>query len=943
MATFSDLSIDKVGTGYTLAASAIGPTTATSLTFNITVGAAARLAFGQQPVSTTGGATISPAVTVRILDANGNLTSSAANVSLAITSGTGASGANLGGTVTQAASGGLATFNDLSIDSAGTAYTLSATSGVLVGDTSSAFDITVGAAARLGFLLEPSNTGAGSPIAPAVQVEVRDLGGNRVTAVSKNIALAIDNNPGGGTLAGTTPVLSVAGIATFSDLAINNPGVGYTLVASATGVTSATSSAFDISIGGAAKLAFVVQPSNISGGATISPAVQVQVQDAGGNPVPGASNSVTVGIGTNPSGGALSGTKTVGAVNGIATFTTLSVDSAGSGYTLDATASGLSGTTASAFDVTVGPASQLGFRVQPANTAGGGTITPAVQVEIRDAGGNRVTGATNGVTIGLGTNPKNGTLSGTISTEAVAGVATFGLLSIDSAATGYRLSATAAGLTSATSNTFNITVGSAATLGFLVQPSDATAGAPISPAVKVEIRDAGGNRVTSATNSVTLGFVANPGGGSLSGTNPVSAVSGVVTFSNLSINKKGTGYTLQATSGSLTAVTSLAFDVAADGVDAALSSLVAATDTIGQCSYSCAPGIQAAAVTVTVKDQFGNLVAGSPIVLSANGTGNGFSPSATGNTDANGVFTAAFTSSVAEAKTISATAGAVGISQTATAAVMPVLVGAGDIADCNSVKDDATANQLDSIPGVVFAAGDNAYPNGTATNFASCYDPTWGRHKARTKPVVGNHEYDSSGTAAAYFNYFTPAVADPLGNGYGYYSFDLGTWHVVVLNSDSGVTNPTSGPAQLSWLQSDLVTHTNQCVLAIWHRPLFTSGSSNGGSSRIRRLWQALENAGAEIVINGHDHLYERFAPQDSLGSANSLGIREFIVGTGGGETHSNYVNNPPNVEASDGPTSATFSRGVMRLTLYANSYRWEFLPAQGQGTYTDSGTASCH
>jgi 3',5'-cyclic AMP phosphodiesterase CpdA len=345
-------------------------------------------------------------------------------------------------------------------------------------------------------------------------------------------------------------------------------------------------------------------------------------------------------------------------------------------------------------------------------------------------------------------------------------------------------------------------------------------------------------------------------------------------------------------------------------------------------------------VTVTVRDGLGNLVSGAPVVLSASGSGNAFAPSATGNTDVNGVFTAAFNSSDFGARTVSATAGGVNIVQTAGVAVMPVLVGAGDIADCNSVRDDATANQLDSIPGTVFAAGDNAYPNGTATNFTNCYDPTWGRQKARTKPVVGNHEYDSSGTAAAYFNYFTPAVADPLGNGFGYYSFDLGTWHVVVLNSDSGVTNPVSGPAQLSWLQSDLVGRTNQCVLAIWHRPLFTSGSSGGAGIRVRRLWQALQNAGAEIVINGHDHLYERFAPQDSLGNANSAGIREFIVGTGGGETHSNYVNSPANVEASD---AANFSRGVLRLTLYASSYRWEFLPAQGQGTYTDSGTTSCH
>jgi hypothetical protein len=940
VATFSDLSIDKVGTGYTLAASATGPTGATSGTFNITEGAPARVAFGQQPFSTTGGATISPALTVRILDANGNFTSSGANVSLAITTGTGTSGAHLAGTLSRAASAGVATFNDLSVDSAGAAYTLNATSGVLTGDTSSAFNIAVGAATRVDFVGQPSNTPPGVTIAPAVQVEVRDAGGNRVTTDNTTtVTVAIGSNPGG-TLSGTLTQQAALGLVSFPDLSINNAGSGYTLTAAATSLTGATSGSFDVVIGTATKLAFVTQPTNSTGGAVISPALQVAVQDVGGNVVPGATNSVTLAIAANPNSGTLSGTKTVAAVNGIATFSTLSLDSAGTGYTLDASASGLTGTTSNAFNVAVGPATKLGFRVQPANTAGGAAITPAVQVEIRDAGGNRVTGATNGVTIELGTNPKNGTLSGTTSSAAVAGAATFASLSIDSAATGYRLSATAAGLASTTSSTFNITIGAAAQLGFLVPPSDATAGTSIAPAVKVEIRDAGGNRVTGATNSVTVAILANPGGGTLSGTNPVSAANGVATFSNLSINKRGTGYTLQATSGALAPATSPPFDIAADGVDAALSSLVAATDTIGQCAFSCAPGIQASTVTVTVKDQFGNLVSGAPVVLSANGSGNGFSPSATGNTDAGGVFTAAYNSSIAEAKTISATAGGVGVSQTATAAVMPVLVGAGDIADCNSVRDDATANQLDSIPGVVFAAGDNAYPNGTAANFTDCYDPTWGRHKTRTRPVLGNHEYDSSGTAAAHFNYFTPAVADPLGNGYGYYSFEVGTWHIVVLNSDSGVTNPTSGPAQLTWLQNDLVGRTNQCVLAIVHRPLFTSGSSNGGSSRIRRLWQALEDAGAEIMVNGHDHLYERFAPQDSLGNATPGGIREFIVGTGGGETHSNYVNSPANVEASD---NGNFSRGVIRLTLYPKSYRWEFLHAQGQGTFSDSGTASCH
>ena len=673
------------------------------------------------------------------------------------------------------------------------------------------------------------------------------------------------------TLSGTLTQQAVLGLVSFFDLSIDNAGTGYTLTAAAAPLTGATSGSFDVVIGTATKLAFVTQPTSSTGGATISPAVQVAVQDVGGNVVPGATNSVTLAIAANPNSGTLSGTKTVAAVNGIATFSTLSLDSAGSGYTLNAASSGLTGTTSNAFNVAVGPATKLGFRVQPANTAGGAAITPAVQVEIRDAGGNRVTGATNGVTIELGTNPKNGTLSGATSTAAIAGVATFGSLSIDSAATGYRLSATAAGLASATSSTFNITVGAAAKLGFLVPPSDATAGTSIAPAVKVEIRDAGGNRVTGACNSVTLGIVANPGGGTLSGTNPVSAASGVATFANLSINKRGTGYTLQATSGALTAATSPPFDIAADGVDAALSSLVAATDTIGQCEFSCVPGIQASTVTVTVKDQFGNLVSGAPVVLSANGSGNGFSPSATGTTDAGGVFSAAFNASVAEAKTISATAGGVGISQTATAAVMPVLVGAGDIADCNSIRDDATANQLDSIPGVVFAAGDNAYPNGTATNFTNCYDPTWGRQKARTRPVLGNHEYDSSATAAPYFAYFG-AAADPLGNGIGYYSFDISTWHIVVLNSEPAGRRPHSSRG----CRAISASTSQKCILALWHEPAvhigFVGGADRqrGGSGRRSRTWAPRSSSTATITCTNGSPRRTRWGTRTPPGSGNS-------------------------------------------------------------------------
>jgi hypothetical protein len=938
VATFSDLHIDKIGAGYTLGASAPSLSGATSNTFNVVVGSAAQLSFFTQPSGTTGGATLAN-VQVEIQDAGGNRVTGATN-SVSLAFGTNANDGTLSGTIPRSAVSGVATFNDLSVDSAGAGYTLAASAAGLGGTTSTPFTITVGSAAKVGYLVPPSNTVPGQPISPDIQVEVRDLGGNRVTSSGATVSLAIGNNPSSGTLAGTTSRAASSGLATFPGLSINNAGTGYTLIASSSGLTSATSPAFDISVGSAVKLGFFVQPTATTGGTPFAPAVQVEIQDVGGNRVAGATNSVTLAIGTNPNAGTLAGTKTVAAVNGLATFSGVSLDSAGTGYTLAASASGLTGATSSAFNITVGLAAKLGFHVAPSNGTGGVAIAPAIEVEVQDAGGNRVTSAGNTVTISLATNPKSGSLSGTTVVGATGGIATFANLSIDSAASGYRLGAAATGLTGATSPTFTIAVGAAAKLGYLVQPSDVTAGVFVNPAVKVEVRDAGGNRVTTAANTVSIAIGTNAGGGTLSGTTSHAAASGVATFSNLSIDKSGTGYTLAATTNGLTGATSSGFTVSADGVDTGLSTLASSADTVGQCTTSCNPAFQTSTVTVTVKDQFGNRIAGSPVVVSANGTGNVFSPSGTGTTDANGTFTTSYNASVAENKTLAATAGGINLTQTPGLAVMPVLVGAGDIADCNSIKDDATANQLDTIPGTVFADGDNAYANGTTTNFTSCYDPTWGRHKARTRPVVGNHEYDSSGTAAPYFTYFG-AAADPLGNGFGYYSYDLGAWHVVVLNSDSGVTSPSS--SQLTWLQNDLSGRSNQCVLALWHRPIFTSGSSGGAGTRVRRLWQALENAGAEVVINGHDHLYERFAPQDSLGNATSAGIREFIVGTGGGETHGNFPNSPANVEASD---AANFSRGVLRLTLYPNSYRWEFLPAQGfpqAGTFTDSGSGTCH
>jgi hypothetical protein len=263
----------------------------------------------------------------------------------------------------------------------------------------------------------------------------------------------------------------------------------------------------------------------------------------------------------------------------------------------------------------------------------------------------------------------------------------------------------------------------------------------------------------------------------------------------------------------------------------------------------------------------------------------------------------------------------------------PVLVGAGDIAS-SGYGDGATAALLDSIPGTVFTAGDNAYPDGTASNFQDFYAPTWGRHKARTRPSTGNHDYHTAG-ASGYFGYFGAAAGDPTK---GYYSYDLGNWHVVAVNSNcSQVGGCGAGSAQEQWLRADLAANTRPCTIAYWHHPLFTSGLNHGPSTEMRPIAQALYDYNAEVVVAGHNHNYERFAPQDPNGNLDTArGIRHFVAGMGG-NSHYGFWITQPNSQARN---SDTF--GVLKFTLHAASYDWQFVPEAGK-TYSDSGTTACH
>lgn len=263
------------------------------------------------------------------------------------------------------------------------------------------------------------------------------------------------------------------------------------------------------------------------------------------------------------------------------------------------------------------------------------------------------------------------------------------------------------------------------------------------------------------------------------------------------------------------------------------------------------------------------------------------------------------------------------------------LVGAGDIASCSSRGDEATAALLDAIPGTVFTLGDNVYDNGTAREFAECYGPSWGREsiKSRTRPVPGNHEYNTRG-ASGYYDYFGAAAGDPSE---GYYAYDAGTWRVYVLNSNCGaVSGCGAGSAQERWLRGDLTANARSCVVAMWHHPLFSSGR-HGNSAATRTLYQALYDFNAELVLVGHDHDYERFAPQSTSGTLdNARGLVEIVVGTGG-RSHYGFETIRANSLVRDGDTY-----GVLRLVLSPGSWTFDFVPEAG-GTFTDSGSGTCH
>jgi len=262
------------------------------------------------------------------------------------------------------------------------------------------------------------------------------------------------------------------------------------------------------------------------------------------------------------------------------------------------------------------------------------------------------------------------------------------------------------------------------------------------------------------------------------------------------------------------------------------------------------------------------------------------------------------------------------------------VLAAGDIASTGNGKE-LTAELLDSHPnGIVLTLGDNAYDAGTLSQFQTLYHPTWGRNLLRTYPSVGNHEYNTA-SGAGYDAYFRP-WGRPIGAlGKHWYSFDYGGWHFVALNANCSIVGCAPGSEQAGWFDADLSAHATNCTLVYWHQPRFSSGSDHGSSTATQNLYEIAHSHGVDVILNGHDHNYERFAPQDAFGHADPTGPREFVVGTGGASPRSMGTIQPNSV------TSAGNVFGVLQLTLHPKSYDWRFLPAAGY-TYTDAGTASC-
>jgi hypothetical protein len=629
VATFAGCKIDLAGAGYTLTATSGGLTAVETNAFNVTVGTPALATFTVQPGGGTGGLAWDDQPVIQLLDAGGNPTVATTSVTLAITSGTGTAGAVLTctGGLTKAAVAGVATFSGCAIDKAAANYTLKVTGAGLTAATSAALTVAVGPGAKLLVKTQPGGGIAGAAWATQPVIAVADAGGNTVPDATDTVSLAIATNPGAGSLdcTGGTDLDATAGIAAFAGCNVDRTGTGYTVTASAPGLTSVTTSAFNITPSTAVSVAFTSQPGGGTGGVVWPTQPVVKVYDAYGNVVTGSTAAVTLTLSGGTPGAVLActGGNAKTAVSGVATFSGCKVDLAGTGYTITATASGLAGATSTSFGVIVGPAAQLLFSVQPGGGSGGTVWAQQPSVAVLDAGGNPVTTSTLAVTLaitsGTGTTGAVLTCTGGQISAAVAGVATFAGCKIDKSGANYTIKATGTGVTAGTSGSFSVGVGIPAKLAFASTPTSITAGAPFGTQPSIAVQDAGGNLVTTATDQVTLSITTGTGaaGASLlcTGGTLKQAGSGIAAYTGCTVDKVGTGYTLTASAPGLTSATSGGFAVSA-GSPASLQ-------FVNQPGGGTGGSIWAAQPSVRIVDAYGNLATGSATVQIAIAPGTG--------------------------------------------------------------------------------------------------------------------------------------------------------------------------------------------------------------------------------------------------------------------------------------------------------------------------------
>jgi hypothetical protein len=492
-------------------------------------------------------------------------------------------------------------------------------------------------------------------------------------------------------------------------------------------------------------------------------------------------------------------------------------------------------------------------------------------------------------------------------------------------------------------------------------PVNSTFGTPLT----ARVTDSSGNPVAAA--SVTFTAPSSGAGGTFAGGGSSATATtdstGTATAA-FTANAVVGGYAVQAT---------------VAGVGQAASFALTNTPPPGASVNPTAGTPQSAAVStafgtnlaVAMTDPAGQAVTGATVTFTApssgaSGTFPGGSATVTATTDGTGTATAPPFTANATGGTYSVTAGVAGVTQSASFALTntspvisndPVIAAAGDIActagktvTASSCQQQGTSNLLVNLhPDAVLPLGDDQYETGELSDFQSVYDPSWGRLNGVVRPIPGNHEWGYIGTAVTptggqgYFSYFgdkaTPLQPGCSVNCTSWYSWDIGSWHMIALDSQcpaiSGGCSTTSPEAK--WLKSDLAAHPNQCTLAYWHIPVFSSSQDH--QPDMTNMLQILYNAGADVVLNGHAHFYERFAPQTPQGTADpARGITEFIAGTGGKSFFPTRSTPAANSVVSN---NTTF--GVLKMTLHAGSYDWQFVPEPGSSGFTDSGTGSCH